>query len=66
MEAMARKRKRKEFSKVDAVKAMARERIGTPPASKVVPDRKKRNAEKHKATLERLLAESDGNSRCGN
>jgi hypothetical protein len=55
---MARKRKPKKFDKVDAVKALARERIGTPPSSRVVPDRKKETTEKHKPTLGKLLAES--------
>jgi hypothetical protein len=56
MEAMVKKRKLKKFSKVEAVKALARERIGAPPSSRVVPDRKKRKAEKHKPTLGDLLA----------
>jgi hypothetical protein len=33
---------------------MAREQIGTPPASRVVPNRKKKT-EKHKPTLEKML-----------
>jgi hypothetical protein len=57
-EEMPRKRKPKKFSKVDAVKALARERIGTPPSSRVVPDRKKEAAEKHKPTLGNLLSEN--------
>jgi hypothetical protein len=53
---MTRKKKRKRFSAVSAVKALARERIGTPPPEQVVPDRKKNKAaEKHKPTLGRLL-----------
>jgi hypothetical protein len=55
MEAMAKK-KPKRFTAVEAVKTMAREQIGTPPASKVVPNRKKKS-EKHKPTLEKLLRE---------
>ncbi len=58
MEEMARKRKLKKFSKVEAVKALARERIGTPPSSRVVPDRKKETTEKHKSTLGKLLTEN--------
>jgi len=58
MEEMARKRKPKKFSKVEAVKALARERIGMPPSSRVVPDRKKEATEKHKPTLGKLLEES--------
>lgn len=38
------------------VKEMARERVGAPPVGKVVPHKKK-NPEKHKATLEKLLNE---------
>ena len=57
-ESMARKRKPKKFDKVDALKALARERIGTPPSSRVVPDRKKETTEKHKPTLGKLLAEN--------
>jgi hypothetical protein len=49
------KRKRKRFSSVRAVKAMARERIGTPPGLRVVPDRKKEKSDKHKTTLGKLL-----------
>jgi hypothetical protein len=52
-----RKKKAKPFRAVEAVKAMARERIGTPPASRVVPDRKKRKKEKHKPTLGQLMSE---------
>jgi hypothetical protein len=58
MGAMARKRKPKKFSKVEAVKALARERIGTPPSSRVVPDGRKKKTDKHKATLGRLLTEN--------
>jgi hypothetical protein len=54
----AKKRKPKRFTAVEAVKTMAREQIGAPPASRVVPNRK-RKAEKHKPTLEKLLAEPE-------
>jgi hypothetical protein len=54
---MPRKKKAKRFRAVEAVKALARERIGTPPASKVVPDRKKRKKEKHKPTLGQMLSD---------
>jgi hypothetical protein len=57
MGAMARKRKRKRFTAVEAVKAMARERIGTPPAAKVVPNKRRVKQAKHKPTLEKLLQE---------
>ena len=56
MGAMARKKKKlKRFSAVAAVKALARERIGIPPAAKIVPDRKKKSTEKHKPTLGKML-----------
>lgn len=54
---MPKKKKPKRFRAVETVKAMARERIGTPPASRVVPDRKKKKTEKHKPTLGKLLDE---------
>jgi hypothetical protein len=50
----AKKRKLKRFNAVEAVKALARERLGAPPPSQVVPNRKKRQ-EKHKPTLEKIL-----------
>jgi hypothetical protein len=55
---MARKKKTKKFRVVTAVKEMARDRIGTPPPTQVVPDRKKRSQEKHKPTLGQLLGET--------
>jgi hypothetical protein len=55
---MARKKKVKRFQAVQAVKELARERVGSPPAAKVVPHKKK-DWEKHKATLEKLLKEQD-------
>jgi len=54
---MAKKKKVKRFRAVTAVKEMARDRIGTPPPTQVVPDRKKKK-EKHKATLGQMLDES--------
>jgi hypothetical protein len=54
---MARKKKKKPFRAVTVVKEMARERIGTPPPTRVVPDRKKKVKEKHKPTLGDLLQE---------
>jgi hypothetical protein len=54
---MPRKKKKKTFRAVTVVKEMARERIGTPPPTQVVPDRKKRAKEKHKPTLGDLLLE---------
>ncbi len=58
MNFMARKKKPKKFDAVQVVKEMARERVGAPPAEKVVPHKKK-NPEKHKATLEKLLGERE-------
>ncbi len=55
MSAMAKKRRVKKFRKVEAVKALARERVGTPPTSQVIPDRRKK--EKHKPTLGQILSE---------
>jgi hypothetical protein len=54
---MARKKKVKPFRAVSAVKAAARERIGTPRPGQIAPDRKKKQerSEKHKATLGQLL-----------
>jgi hypothetical protein len=55
---MARKRKKKQFRAVTAVKALARERIGTPPGLRVVPDlKKKKKVEKRKPSLGELLDE---------
>jgi len=51
------KKRPKRFRAVEAVKAMARERIGTPPASRVIPNRKTKKKQKHKPTLEDLLDE---------
>lgn len=57
----AKKRKKKQFQAVKAVKEAARERIGAPPPTKLVPDRKKKAGarEKHRPTLGTLLGESD-------
>jgi hypothetical protein len=55
---LPRKRKRKVFRASKAVKAAAREQIGSPQPTRVVPDRKKKHTgEKHKATLSKLLEE---------
>jgi hypothetical protein len=53
---MARKKKAKRFEAVQAVKELARERMGAPPTGKVVPHKKKDDS-KHKPTLGRLLEE---------
>jgi hypothetical protein len=57
MTPMAKRKKAKRFTAVEAVKTMARTKIGEPPASRVVPNRKKK-AEKHKPTLGKLLDET--------
>ncbi len=54
---MAKRRKRKPFRAVKAVKEAAREKIGAPPVTRRVPDKKKEGREKHKPTLGRLLDE---------
>jgi hypothetical protein len=54
---MAKKKRKKRFSAVAAVKTMAREHIGSPPPSRIVPDRKKKTKEKHKPKIEELLDE---------
>ena len=51
------KKTKKKFRAVQAVKELARERIGAPPPARVVPDKKKRRPEKHKPTLDNLLRE---------
>jgi hypothetical protein len=54
------KPKKQVFSKVKAVKANARERVGTPPSERVLPDPKQKLAAnpKHKITLADLLNSS--------
>ncbi len=53
---MPRKRKKKIFSAAKIVREMARERVGSPKPSSLVPGKKKK-AEKHKPTLGKLLAD---------
>src|SRR5579859_5461602 len=53
---MPRKRKKKVFSAAKVVREMARERVGIPKPSRLVPA-KKTKPEKHKPTLGRLLAD---------
>jgi hypothetical protein len=55
---MPRKKKLKRFRAVTAVKELARERVGAPPAEKIVMEKKKK-PEKHKPTLARFLEESE-------
>jgi hypothetical protein len=51
------KPKKRTFSKVKAVKANARDRVGTPPPERVLPDPKQKRAAKpkHKPTLADML-----------
>ena len=55
---MARKKKVKRFRAVQAVKELARERMGAPPAEKIVPHKNKK-PEKYKPTLGKLLNETE-------
>jgi hypothetical protein len=55
---MARKKKAKRFRAVTAVKELARERVGAPPAGQIVVEKKKK-PEKHKPTLRKLLGETE-------
>lgn len=55
---MARKRRKKRFEAVTAVKELARERVGAPPPEKVIAEKKKK-PEKHKPTLGRLLGDAE-------
>jgi hypothetical protein len=55
---MARKKKKKRFERVTAVKELARERVGSPPAEKIVVEKKKK-PEKFKTTLGKLLGEPE-------
>lgn len=52
-------RKKKTFSASKAVKSNARDLIGTPPSTRLEPDKRKlvRREKKHKATLGELLVE---------
>jgi hypothetical protein len=54
---MRRRKKKKPFRAMTVVKEMARERIGTPPPTRVVPDRKKQKKQKHRPTFGDLLQE---------
>jgi len=57
---VARKREKPKFQVVKAVKEAAREKVGMPPPTRLVPDEKKQQREKHKPTLGRLLQEEQG------
>ncbi len=56
---VAKKKKIKPFQAVDAVKSVARQRIGAPPPTRRDPDLKKHAREKHKPTLHKFLSETD-------
>lgn len=56
---MPKKKKPKPFRAVKALKALARDTVGMPPATRLDPDRKKESKEKHKPTLGRLLSETE-------
>jgi hypothetical protein len=53
---MTKKKKKKPFRAVTAVKELARERIGRPPSEKIVVEKTKK-PEKHKATIGKLMSE---------
>jgi hypothetical protein len=53
---VVRKKKPKRFRTVTAVKELARDRVGAPPAGQIVVEKKKK-PEKHKPTLGKLLDE---------
>ncbi len=48
---MAAKRKQRKFRAAKVVKAVARERLGTPPPGRPIPDKRKKKEEKHKRNL---------------
>jgi len=60
-ERVMRKAKKRVFSVVKAVKANARERVGSPPPERVLPDPKQKAAAKpkHKETLAKLMEKQD-------
>jgi hypothetical protein len=57
-----KKPKKRTFSIIKAVKSNARDRVGSPPPEKVLPDPKQKAAAKpkHKETLADLLEKRDG------
>jgi hypothetical protein len=58
---MSKKKAKKVFRATKAVKAAAREQIGSPPPTRLVPGRKRQEPrrEKHKPTLGKILGESE-------
>ena len=55
---MVKKKKAKRFRAITAVKELARERVGTPPAGQIVVEKKKK-PEKYKQCLGKLLQEEE-------
>ena len=56
---MPKKKKKKTFSAVKAVKTMSRAAIGTVPSVKRVESTWRARKEKHKPSIDRLISESD-------
>lgn len=58
---MAKRRPKKRFSAVKAVKANARERVGQPKAERVIEEkpRGEKRREKHKPTLGEILSDAN-------
>jgi hypothetical protein len=54
------RKKKKTFRAVKAVKEIAREKMGMPPATRRDPNLKKESRVKHKPTLGKLLGENGG------
>jgi hypothetical protein len=54
---MAPRKKPAKFSATKAVKAAAREHIGTVPPTRAVPEKKKKNTTKHKPSLNKVIEE---------
>lgn len=54
---MTRKKKPTNFSATKAVKAAAREQIGTVPPTRAVPEKTKKTGTKHKPTLNKIIEE---------
>ncbi len=52
-------RKPKPFRASSAVKAAAREAIGTPPPTRAQPTERKQKADKHRPTLGKLLGDAE-------
>ncbi len=51
------KKRPKKLTAAKLVKSAARTHVGTPPATKLLPDKRKEKSEKHKTTLGELLKE---------